>query len=88
MLAIQGQKFLTFNDNSFLNLHVSFSRTNPVEIMYASFPAFLFLNATLAGKLLEPLLESQASSIYQNNYAAPDLGAISCIISLGSVMVT
>jgi hypothetical protein len=49
--------------------------------MYASFPAFLFLNATLAGKLLEPLLEFQASSLYRNNYAAPDLGAIFCIIS-------
>lgn len=46
-----------------------------MEIMYATFPAFLFLNATLAGKLLEPLLEFQASTLYANDYAAPDLGS-------------
>lgn len=51
-------------------------RTSPVEILYASFPAFLFLNTTLAGKLLEPLLEFQASPLYKNGYAAPDLGSI------------
>jgi hypothetical protein len=44
--------------------------------LYASFPAFLVLNTTLAGKLLEPLLEFQASALYKNDYAAPDLGKI------------
>jgi len=49
-------------------------RVNPVEIIYASFPAFLYLNATLAGRLLEPLLEFQSSELYGQAYAAPDLG--------------
>ena len=85
MLAIQGPVFLSYKDQSTLNSNFSHRRTNPVEILYASFSAFLFLNATLAGKLLEPLLEFQDSSLYRNDYAAPDLGTILCIIP-GSVM--
>jgi len=44
-------------------------------MIYASFPAFLYLNATLAGQLLVPLLEFQSSVSYNLDYAAPDLGA-------------
>ncbi|KAK7035331.1 hypothetical protein VNI00_011862 [Paramarasmius palmivorus] len=50
-------------------------RVNPVETIYASFPAFLYINATWGRYLLEPLLQYQQSSLYANNYAAPDLGA-------------
>ncbi|KAF9039547.1 DUF1793-domain-containing protein [Hymenopellis radicata] len=50
-------------------------RTNPVEVIYAAFPAFLYFNATWAGSLLAPLLKYQASSLYSRSYAAPDLGA-------------
>ncbi|KAF8518821.1 hypothetical protein BU17DRAFT_66217 [Hysterangium stoloniferum] len=50
-------------------------RVNPVEMIYASFPAFLYLNASLAGALLEPLLEFQTSPSYSKEYAAPDLGS-------------
>ncbi|KAF8960765.1 hypothetical protein BDZ97DRAFT_1630582, partial [Flammula alnicola] len=50
-------------------------RVNPVDTMYASFPAFLYINASLAGFLLRPLLEAQTSSQYTNLYAAPDLGS-------------
>jgi len=51
-------------------------RTNPVEIIYASFPAFLYLNASLAGALLEPLFEFQSSaSPSLKECAPPDLGA-------------
>ncbi|KAK0482633.1 hypothetical protein IW261DRAFT_1592352 [Armillaria novae-zelandiae] len=46
-------------------------RVNPVEILYASFPAYLYFNATWAGYLLEPLLRYQQSS----QYAAQDLGS-------------
>jgi hypothetical protein len=47
-----------------------------VEIIYASFPAFLYLNASLAGALLEPLFEFQSSaSPSLKECAAPDLGA-------------
>ncbi|KAK0233833.1 hypothetical protein IW262DRAFT_114330 [Armillaria fumosa] len=50
-------------------------RVNPVEILYASFPAYLYFNTTWAGYLLEPLLRYQQSSQYTKNYAAPDLGS-------------
>ncbi|KAK0196527.1 hypothetical protein F5146DRAFT_1129307 [Armillaria mellea] len=50
-------------------------RVNPVEIIYASFPAYLYINATRAGYLLEPLLRYQQSSQYAGVYAAPDLGS-------------
>ncbi|KAK0208960.1 hypothetical protein DFS33DRAFT_488996 [Desarmillaria ectypa] len=50
-------------------------RVNPVEILYASFPAYLYFNATWAGYLLEPLLRYQQSSQYTKTYAAPDLGS-------------
>jgi len=56
------------------NLIPCHRRVNPVEVIYASFPAFLYLNATLAGRLLEPLLEFQSSALYSQVYAASDLG--------------
>ncbi|KAF9007841.1 hypothetical protein BDQ17DRAFT_1323784 [Cyathus striatus] len=49
------------------------ARVNPVETMYAALPAIPYVNATLAGPLLELLLEYQSSSEYTNAYAAPDL---------------
>ncbi|CAA7266373.1 unnamed protein product [Cyclocybe aegerita] len=50
------------------------SRTNPVNTMYAAFPVFLYLDPGFAGYMLEPLLEYQASSAYNNVFAAADLG--------------
>ncbi|KAK7026405.1 hypothetical protein VNI00_015640 [Paramarasmius palmivorus] len=50
-------------------------RVNPVETIYASFPAYLYINATWCRYLLEPLLNYQQSPSYPNDYAAPDLGA-------------
>ncbi|KAF7368334.1 hypothetical protein MVEN_00154800 [Mycena venus] len=49
-------------------------RVNPTEAIYAALPAFMYLNASITGALLEPLLEYQSSSAYTNSYAAPDLG--------------
>ena len=46
---------------------------NPVEHVFAAFPMFLYLNASIAGALLEPLLEVQVSRTGQP-YAAQDLG--------------
>ena len=48
-------------------------RTNPVEKMYAAWPALLYLNASLCGPMLAPLLESQDARVDQA-YASPDLG--------------
>ena len=49
------------------------SRVNPVEHIYAAFPAFLYLNASLGGALLRPLLEYQANLAGQA-FAAADIG--------------
>ncbi|KAJ7702031.1 hypothetical protein B0H14DRAFT_3527381 [Mycena olivaceomarginata] len=49
-------------------------RVNPIEVIYAVLPAFMYLNASITGALLKPLLEYQDSPAYTNPYAAPDLG--------------
>ncbi|OBZ70559.1 hypothetical protein A0H81_09078 [Grifola frondosa] len=48
-------------------------RVNPVETLYASFPMFLYLNASFGKPLLSGLLEFQEGHS-QNPYAAADLG--------------
>lgn len=50
-------------------------RVNPLGTLYASLPALLYLNPSLVGTLLDPLLEAQALSSYTHAYAAPDLGS-------------
>ncbi|KAJ4485249.1 hypothetical protein J3R30DRAFT_3282874 [Lentinula aciculospora] len=50
-------------------------RTNPVEVLYASFPAILYLNASWAGYLLEPLMQFEQSGLYSQSFAAGDLGS-------------
>ena len=47
---------------------------NPVDVIYAAMPIYLYLNPAILGYLLRPLLEFQDSSRYPNNYAALDLG--------------
>ncbi|KAJ7585371.1 hypothetical protein C8J56DRAFT_946578 [Mycena floridula] len=51
-------------------------RVNAVETLYAALPTYLYLNASWVGLLLDPLLEYQASTLYKNSFAAPDLGFI------------
>ncbi|KAJ6479162.1 hypothetical protein DFH09DRAFT_1215072, partial [Mycena vulgaris] len=50
-------------------------RVNPTETIAAALPALIYLNASISGLLLEPLLRFQNSSAYTNPYAASDLGA-------------
>ncbi|KAF9071439.1 hypothetical protein BDP27DRAFT_1322138 [Rhodocollybia butyracea] len=45
-------------------------RTNPVEVMYAAFPAFLYLNASWTAYLLEPLLQFESSGLSGNAFPA------------------
>ncbi|KAM5540207.1 hypothetical protein V8D89_006026 [Ganoderma adspersum] len=49
-------------------------RVNPVEHIYAAFPTFLYLNASIGGTLLQPLLESQAG-LTDQAFAPQDIGA-------------
>jgi hypothetical protein len=65
-----------------LNIHVS--RTNPVEVIYAAFPSFLYVQANYLMYLLDALLQFQASSATSNNFAIPDLGELlsACSVSL------
>ena len=50
------------------------SRVNPVEVLYAAFPAFMFADPSLGAPLLEPLFRLQASPHYTIPFAAADLG--------------
>jgi hypothetical protein len=51
------------------------SRVNPVETLYAAFPALMYTDPSLGAPLLEPLFRLQASRNYTIRYAAADLGA-------------
>ena len=44
-----------------------------MEQLYAAFPAFLYLNASMGGAMLAPLLEVQ-DGLSNLSYAAQDLG--------------
>ncbi|KAI0645914.1 hypothetical protein C8Q79DRAFT_1053364 [Trametes meyenii] len=51
----------------------STERVTPVERLYAALPAFVYVNASMLGPLLKPLLDAQANS-KGLQYAARDLG--------------
>ncbi|KAI5119765.1 hypothetical protein M0805_009236 [Coniferiporia weirii] len=48
---------------------------NTVDVLYAAFPAMLYLNPELGGYLLAPLLEYQDSAAYTQTYAARNIGS-------------
>ncbi|KAG9223493.1 hypothetical protein CCMSSC00406_0006985 [Pleurotus cornucopiae] len=50
------------------------SRMNPVEGIYAAFPALLYLNSTWASSILLPHLKYHSGSQDGTSYVAPDLG--------------
>ncbi|KAI0280295.1 hypothetical protein BGY98DRAFT_1076449 [Russula aff. rugulosa BPL654] len=50
------------------------NRVNPVEVMYAAFPMFLYFDSSLGGLLLEPLLRYQAWPNVNPQYTARDAG--------------
>ncbi|KAF7335620.1 hypothetical protein MVEN_02216900 [Mycena venus] len=62
------------NSHASLIADMDHRRVNPTETIYAAMPALIYLNASLIGPLLEPLLRFQNSSQYGNLYAASDLG--------------
>ncbi|KAK0500707.1 hypothetical protein EDD18DRAFT_1434560 [Armillaria luteobubalina] len=64
-----------WNTSDIMTFMKDVGRVNPVEILYASFPAYLYFNTTWAGYLLEPLLRFQQSPQSTKNYAASDLGS-------------
>lgn len=53
--------------------HLAFS-VNAVDVLYAAFPMYLYLNPDLGGYLLRPLLVAQDTSQYTQPYAAQGLG--------------
>ncbi|KAI9439667.1 hypothetical protein H4582DRAFT_1850840 [Lactarius indigo] len=53
----------------------STNRVNPVEVLYAAFPMFMYFDPGLGGPLLEPLLRYQSSESYTLRLAAPDAGS-------------
>jgi hypothetical protein len=53
---------------------MSSSRVNAVEVLYAAFPALMYIDPTLGTPLLEPLFRFQVSPDYGVQFAAKDLG--------------
>ncbi|KAF8273701.1 hypothetical protein EI94DRAFT_1715629 [Lactarius quietus] len=51
------------------------NRVNAVETLYSAFPAFMYIDPTLGGPLLEPLFQLQATPNYTVPFAAADLGS-------------
>ncbi|KAF8268473.1 hypothetical protein EI94DRAFT_1577703, partial [Lactarius quietus] len=51
------------------------NRVNPVEVLYDAFPMFMYIDPSLGGPLLEPLLRYQSSVYYTQPYAARDAGS-------------
>lgn len=49
---------------------------NPVEVLYAAFPMFLYFDSSLGGLLLEPLLRYQAWPDVNPQYTARDAGEV------------
>ncbi|KLO09278.1 DUF1793-domain-containing protein [Schizopora paradoxa] len=47
---------------------------NAVDVMYAAFPMYLYLNPAIGGYLLKPLLVAQDTPQYSQPYAAQNLG--------------
>ncbi|KAI0343878.1 hypothetical protein BDW22DRAFT_1314881, partial [Trametopsis cervina] len=54
--------------------YVGTGPVNPVDVIYAAMPAYLYLNPRILGYLLNSLLDSQDSAPYPNPYAAPNIG--------------
>ncbi len=52
------------------------NRVNPVEVLYAAFPMFMYFDPNLGGPLLEPLLRYQSSKDYTQPFAALDAGEL------------
>lgn len=55
-------------------LITSIRSVNSVDVLYASFPVYLYLNPAIIGYLLRPLLLAQDTSEYTQPYAAQNLG--------------
>ena len=47
---------------------------NTVDVIYGTWPLFLYTNATIGKQLLLPLLEYQASGQYLNQWCVHNMG--------------
>ena len=47
---------------------------NTVDVIYPSWPLFVYTNATLGKQLLLPLFEYQATGQYPNQFSVHDMG--------------
>lgn len=59
----------------FLKEISSNGNSQTVDVIFPSFPFFLYTQPRWAAYLLEPLLEHQMAHLYPNNYSMHDLGA-------------
>ncbi|KAI0066101.1 hypothetical protein BV25DRAFT_1797287 [Artomyces pyxidatus] len=67
------------------NADTDMNRVNAVETLYAAFPVFMYIDASLGAPLLEPLFRFQTSIRYVNPYAARDVGSAYPIAAASTV---
>ncbi|KAJ7064034.1 DUF1793-domain-containing protein [Mycena amicta] len=73
-VSSDGSSFNTSDVLAFMKDVGNTQRVNPTETIYALMPALVYLNASLIGPLIEPLLRFQSSGSSSTGYASPDLG--------------
>lgn len=75
----EGCVLFSYEDNFLILYNRESYSVNTVDILYAAFPMFLYLNPELGGYLLSPLLEYQDSTAYTLDYAARNIGTPSIL---------
>ncbi|KAM5543407.1 hypothetical protein V8D89_002658 [Ganoderma adspersum] len=65
----------TSNTLMFMKEISSDGNVNTVDVIYPSWPLFVYTNATLGKQLLLPLFEYQATGQYPNQFSVHDMGA-------------
>ncbi|KAM5543283.1 hypothetical protein V8D89_003157 [Ganoderma adspersum] len=66
--------FDSSNTLTFMKEISTYGRVNTVDVIYGTWPLFLYTNATIGKQLLLPLLEYQASGQYVNQWCVHNMG--------------
>ncbi|KAJ3530917.1 hypothetical protein NM688_g7646 [Phlebia brevispora] len=72
--SVDSTQLNTSDVKMFMKNVAADGRVSPVEGLYSAFPFFLYVNATWAGHLLEPVLEFANSPRWVYPYAPHDIG--------------
>ena len=57
---------------------------NTVDVIYPSWPLFLYTNAAIGKSLIMPLLQYQTSGQYPNRWCAHDMGSLGGFLGISN----